>query len=69
MDVYIKLIKSQFPSQSHNEYTFTDADTLSDGTHLVVRDRVSMQLVFKCRLDNIDCFEKIDKFNCTQKRK
>lgn len=58
MNVKIKLINEQFCDNDHNEYQFTNADTLSDGTHLIVRDKTSMQLIFKCRLDNIDCFEK-----------
>lgn len=40
------------------EYEFYNCDTISNGTHLIVRDETSMQIMFKCRLDNIDCFEK-----------
>jgi hypothetical protein len=61
MTVKIKLLEDQFYNNDCIEYSFNDADTLSNGTHLIVRDKTSLQLVFKCRLDNIDCFEKWDK--------
>jgi hypothetical protein len=61
MNVKIKLINEQFCDNDCTEYSFTNADTLSNGSHLVVRDERNMQLIFKCRLDNIDCFEKWEK--------
>ena len=59
MNVKIKLIKPQFTKSECVEYEFVKADALNDGKHMTVRDSQSYQILFKCRLDNIDCFEKV----------
>lgn len=57
MTVKIKLIKPQFTKNECVEYKFEDAEVINNGTHMTVRDSVSSQILFKCSLENIDCFE------------
>lgn len=57
MKIYLRLIKPIFGLDC-NDFEFTDVSSISNGTHLEVRDRISNQLEFKCRLDNIDSLAK-----------
>lgn len=58
MKIKIKLKNPQFTKSACVEYEFEKAEALNDGTHMKVRDSQSCQILFICRLDNIDCFEK-----------
>ena len=60
MKVKIKLIRPQFTTSECVEYEFEDAYAINNGTHLTVRDSVSTQILFKCSLENIDCFEVVN---------
>ena len=60
MKVKIKLIRPQFTTSECVEYEFYDAEAINNGTHLTVRDSVSTQILFKCSLENIDCFEVVE---------
>lgn len=59
MKVYIKLEVDPFGIDC-TDYSFEGVDTISNGTHLEVRDLRSRQLEFKCRLDNIDSLVKFE---------
>jgi hypothetical protein len=57
MKIYLRLIKPVFGLDCV-DFEFHDVASISNGTYLEIRDRVSTQLEFKCRLDNIDSFVK-----------
>lgn len=57
MNIYLRLIKPVFGLDCV-DFRFYDVDTISNGTHLEIRDIESNQLEFKCRIDNIDSLVK-----------
>lgn len=57
MKVKIKLIRPQFTTSECVEYEFYDAEAINNGSHLTVRDSGNCQILFKCRIDNVDCLE------------
>ena len=60
MKVFIRLEKPLFGVDCI-DYEFDNVDTISNGTHLEVRDATSRQLEFKCRLDNVSSLVKLIK--------
>lgn len=57
MKIYLRLINPIFGLDC-NDFEFRDVDSISNDTHLEIIDKASMQLEFKCRLDNIDSLVK-----------
>jgi hypothetical protein len=57
MKIYLRLINPIFGLDC-NDFEFKDVYCNSNGTHFEIRDKTSMQLEFKCRLDNIDSLAK-----------
>ena len=58
MEIYIRLIKEPYGLDCI-DFSFKDVDSISNGTHLEIRNKTSRQLEFKCKLDNIDSFVKV----------
>lgn len=55
MKIYLRLIKPVFGLDCV-DFEFHDVDSMSNGTHLVIFNRATTHIEFKCQLDNIDSF-------------